>query len=141
MKAIPKSFSFSAEEMTIVPVWVKIHNWPMEHWNSKTLSKFATRLGSPDSTDGFTKEKLGISYVRILIHMDARKEFKEVITTKLPSGELRNLKLEYESKPKYCKHCLTLGHTRLGCTKSKQTDKLEAVTVLVPPLLLSRLRK
>lgn len=93
LKTIPKYFGFDSNEMTIVPVWVKLHDWPFEFWNEKSLSEFSSMLGFPECTDGFTCMKRSISHARVLIHIDATKELKKEMLTKLPSGELRKIKI------------------------------------------------
>lgn len=101
LKPISKYFSFDAKEMSIVPVWVKYHNWPLEFWNKNALSKFSAQIGSPECTDALTCLKKSVSYARVLLHIDATKELKKEITTRLPSGELRKIEIEYEHIPKY----------------------------------------
>lgn len=126
LKPISKYFSFDAKEMSIVPVWVKYHNWPLEFWNKNALSKFSAQIGSPECTDALTCLKKSVSYARVLLHIDATKELKKEITTRLPSGELRKIEIEYEHIPKYCTHCSTLTHNTKDCFKLKNPKEKKA---------------
>ncbi|GJS78577.1 RNA-directed DNA polymerase, eukaryota, reverse transcriptase zinc-binding domain protein, partial [Tanacetum coccineum] len=67
-----------------LPIWVKLHNIPMEAWTDKGLSAIASRIGKPlimDATTAnvckFGKEKVG--YARILVEVDAKSEFMDII--------------------------------------------------------------
>lgn len=85
LKPIPRFFSFEEKEMTIFPVWVKIHRWSLELWHKKAISKFVSRIGSPECTDAITCRKKSLSYARVLIHIDATKELKRELTIGLPT--------------------------------------------------------
>lgn len=128
LKPIPKFFSFDPKEMTVVPVWVKIHDWPLDLWHKKALSKFASKLGSPDCTDALTCLKKSVSYARVLVHIDATKELKKEITIRLPSRETRTIKVEYEHAPKYCSNCNTLTHNTQECYFLKKADRNQVNT-------------
>lgn len=58
IRMIPPYFNFDVAEMTIVPVWVTFPNLPLEYWSAKPLSRIASQVGTPITTDQLTKEKL-----------------------------------------------------------------------------------
>ncbi|GJR73214.1 RNA-directed DNA polymerase, eukaryota, reverse transcriptase zinc-binding domain protein [Tanacetum coccineum] len=67
-----------------IPIWAKLYNIPLEAWSVKGLSALASRLGKPlvmdDMTASMCHNGTGISaFARILVEMDASKEFKDTI--------------------------------------------------------------
>lgn len=57
IRTMPKYFNFDTKEMCMVPVWAKLHNWPLGYWNEKALGKFSSLLGDPVCSDSSTGEK------------------------------------------------------------------------------------
>ncbi|KAG5585206.1 hypothetical protein H5410_045640 [Solanum commersonii] len=50
-----------------------------------------------------------ISYARVLIEVDISKNLCDVIAIETPTGP-QNQYIKYEWRPKFCNHCLRLGH-------------------------------
>jgi hypothetical protein len=44
--------------LSIVHVWIKLYNLPIEFWNSTCLSYVASGVGKPLCVDSITKEQL-----------------------------------------------------------------------------------
>jgi hypothetical protein len=42
--------------LSSVPVWIKLHNLPLEYWNATCLSHFASGVGIPISVDSVTED-------------------------------------------------------------------------------------
>ncbi|XP_022872936.1 uncharacterized protein LOC111391888 [Olea europaea var. sylvestris] len=100
---MPPCFEFDDEEVSTMPVWVKLSGLPLDCWNSRVLSKIASKIGKPISTDKLTATKGRLSYARALVEIDASKE----------------LVVEYEHEPKFCANCKMLGHTTKACNTNK----------------------
>ncbi|VFQ83143.1 unnamed protein product [Cuscuta campestris] len=82
-------FMWNAKSFSTMPFWVKLMDVPMQFWGSNSLSKIASKLGSPLFTDGLTnkvaskltvekdpEDKLAYkkpNFCRVLIHMDLSK--------------------------------------------------------------------
>ena len=57
-----------------VPIWVHIHNIPLEYWNVEGLSHIASAIGRPLHVDRMTATCRRISYARICIEVSADQE-------------------------------------------------------------------
>lgn len=57
LKRMPKYFCFGHEDMHVVPIWVRLINLPLILWKDRFLSKIASYLGNPLSTDLITAKK------------------------------------------------------------------------------------
>ncbi|GJW82256.1 RNA-directed DNA polymerase, eukaryota, reverse transcriptase zinc-binding domain protein [Tanacetum coccineum] len=76
--------NFEKTEPDRIPLWVKMYNIPLEAWTSKGISTLTSGLGKPMIIDEMTARmcqfgKGGIGYARMLVEVDAGKEFKEFI--------------------------------------------------------------
>ncbi|KAJ6911895.1 hypothetical protein NC652_022244 [Populus alba x Populus x berolinensis] len=118
LQAMPKYFDFSSLEMPIVLVWVKFPNLPLKCWSIKCLSKIASVLGKPIQSDMLTSSMFRLSYARVLVEVNLLSDLPYSIKVTLPNGSLLNQQVVYETLPRFCKHCKTLGHITSMCTKS-----------------------
>ncbi|KAJ8421598.1 hypothetical protein Cgig2_020787 [Carnegiea gigantea] len=87
-------------------------------WNEGLiLSKIGSMLGILIKTDKPTKEKIALSYARLLIKMPVNGLFPDSIDfISEGDGVIRQF-VKYEWKPKKCIHCLMLGHEEQNCRK------------------------
>ena len=118
LQAMPKYFDFSSLEMPIVLVWVKFPNLPLKCWSIKCLSKIASVLGKPIQSDMLTYSMFRLSYARVLVEVNLLSDLPYSIEVPLPNGSLLNQQIVYETLPRFCKHCKTLGHITSTCNKS-----------------------
>jgi hypothetical protein len=65
--------------LSTVPVWIKLHNLPIEFWNSTCLSYVASGIGKPLRADFVTKEQLRIGFARVLVEVNVDSEFPKEI--------------------------------------------------------------
>ncbi|KAK4726490.1 hypothetical protein R3W88_031407 [Solanum pinnatisectum] len=72
-------FNFKEEILTIIPLWVKLPNLPLNSWNSVVLSKIGSSLGKPLYADECTTQTSRISFARILVEMDITRILPNVI--------------------------------------------------------------
>lgn len=115
------------EELTSLPVWVKIHNVPIQVFSEDGLSIIASHVGKPVMLDAYTtnmcRESWGrSSYARCLIEVSARDEPLETLTFGVPlsngSGySNETVTIEYEWTPLRCSQCYTFGHDNTCCPK------------------------
>ncbi|KAH0725204.1 hypothetical protein KY284_001069 [Solanum tuberosum] len=107
------------EDIPIASVWVlppgllfHMHSW---HYVKKIVSSIGTPLAMDIATNGRTRP----SIAKIGVEIDLLKSHLENVWVGLEdeasplSGYYQ--KLEYENKPKYCKHCRKLGHNVMNC--------------------------
>lgn len=115
LRLILENLCFQEEDYSIVPIWVQFHNLPLQCWNTRAISKIASKLGKPLCVDNFTLERKRISYARVLIEIDTSISPLEMFDVKLPSGLVYSQYVYYENMPKFCNHCFMFGHIREKC--------------------------
>ncbi|GJY47281.1 zinc finger, CCHC-type containing protein [Tanacetum coccineum] len=139
------------EDVSTVPVWVKIHGVPITAFSEDGLSAIATKLGTPLMLDSCTSDMCmqswgRSSYARVMIKLRADVELKDNIVVAMPKitreGHYTcNVHVEYEWKPPRCSSCKVFEHIHEECPKNtgageKKTMKNHSQTsrgVLVGP--------
>ncbi|GJY60549.1 cytokinin dehydrogenase 3-like protein [Tanacetum coccineum] len=139
------------EDVSIVPVWVKLHGVLVTAFNEDGLSAIATKLGTPLMLDSYTSDMCmqfsgRSSYARVMVELRASVELKDNIVMAIPKitreGHYTcNVHVEYEWKPPRCSSCKVFGHIQEECIKNtgageKKTVKKPSQTsrsVLVGP--------
>ena len=61
--------------LSTVPIWIKIHNVPIEFWNYTCLSYVASGIGKPLCVDFVTKEQLRLGFARVLVEVNVESYF------------------------------------------------------------------
>ncbi|GJZ02307.1 RNA-directed DNA polymerase, eukaryota, reverse transcriptase zinc-binding domain protein [Tanacetum coccineum] len=133
------SIAMDKKDPETLPCWIKLHNVPLEAWTLKGISTIASGLGKPlimdKTTTRLCKEGTGnFGYARVLVEINAEKEFKEMIEICYKSKNLLNLcskfvKVEYSWKPPKCIHCKVFGHTDGMCGRKQGKDKNQTTDV------------
>ncbi|GJZ32057.1 nucleotide-diphospho-sugar transferase [Tanacetum coccineum] len=116
------------EDVSTVPVWVKLHGVPVMAFSKDGLSAIATKLGAPLMLDFYTSDMCmqswgRSSYARVMIELRADVELKDNIVVAMPKitreGHYTcNVRVEYEWKPTRCSSCKVFGHIREECPKN-----------------------
>ncbi|GKA25103.1 polypyrimidine tract-binding protein homolog 2 isoform X1 [Tanacetum coccineum] len=86
------STSLLKEELTQIPIWVKLHDVPLQVFKDDGISLIASYLGKPIMLDSYTslmcKDSWGrSSFARCLIEINSATDFKESITIGIPDLE------------------------------------------------------
>ncbi|XP_042012340.1 uncharacterized protein LOC121760788 [Salvia splendens] len=115
LQPLPKKFDPDMEPEVMVLIWLRLVDLPLELWNLTAVSKIASCIGTPLSTDFSTLRFKTLDGPRIQVIIDTAKRPKESLTIRLPSGEYVEQKIEYEFIPKFCKACKTYGHFSDEC--------------------------
>lgn len=118
IRMIPQFFNFGIAEMSMVPIWVTFPNLPLEYWSAKPLSRIASQVGVPITTDQLTKEKARCSYARVLVHVDASSPLVRSFPVINPDGSVHIQKVVYEFEPRYCSNCQSMTHDIMMCKKN-----------------------
>nr|GEV55001.1 cysteine-rich receptor-like protein kinase [Tanacetum cinerariifolium] len=115
------------DEVTKVPVWIKLHNVLVVAYSADGLSLIAAQVGKPIMLDAFTssmcKDSWGrINIVRPLVEINFDSVLKHKVSKAIPmedgTGYTREvIKVEYEWKPTHCTDCKIFGHTNDKCPK------------------------
>ncbi|GKB90549.1 hypothetical protein Tco_0962821 [Tanacetum coccineum] len=121
------SLSLTKDQVTKVPVWVKMHKVPVVAYCEDGLSLIATQIGKPVMLDAFTNNLCSdpwgrMGYARALIEVSAEKERKEEVIMAIPDVEGKgytnaHIQVEYEWKPPLCCDCHVFGHNTDQCPK------------------------
>ncbi|XP_042035099.1 uncharacterized protein LOC121781427 [Salvia splendens] len=115
VQPLPKKFGPDMEPEVMVSVWLRLVDLPLELLNLTAVSKIASCIGTPLSTDLSTLRRETLDGPRIQVIIDTAKRSKESLSILLPSGEFLEQKIEYEFIPKFCKACKTYGHFSDEC--------------------------
>lgn len=118
LKPMPDYFDFDTSELIRMPVWVRFPNLPLQCWSPLCLSKLASVIGKPVHSDTPTASMTRLSYARVLIDIDLLAELPSLIDITLPNGVTKSQAVMYESLPRFCKLCKTLGHSTSACHKA-----------------------
>nr|GEZ99028.1 hypothetical protein [Tanacetum cinerariifolium] len=108
------------EDVSTIPVWVKLHGVPITAFRDDGLSAIATKLGTPLMLDSYTAnmcmQSWGRSrYARAMIELKADVELKDNTVAAMPKiieeGYYTcNIRVEYEWKPHSYTCCKVFGH-------------------------------
>ncbi|GJT69751.1 sodium/hydrogen exchanger 6 [Tanacetum coccineum] len=119
--------SLQKEEMTRIPIWVKLHDVPIQVFEEDGISLIASYIGKHIMLDSYTimmcKESWGrSSFARCLIKINSEAEFTESITIGIPELEgpgfiKETIHVEYEWKPPRCHTCNIFGYLGDSCPK------------------------
>jgi hypothetical protein len=134
LKHMPDYFDFDTSDMIRLPVWVKFPNLSLQCWSPLCLSKLASVIGKPVHADTPTASMTRLSYARVLVEVDLLADLPSLINITLPNGVSKSQVVLYESLPRFCKQCKTLGHSNYACTKSSSHKrKKPPQQLLLPP--------
>ena len=78
-------------------------------------------MGVPIKTDKVNKEKLTLSYAKLLIEMPLKGPFPKHIDFVSDWVVAVRQKVMYEWKPTQCSFCQMLGHEEIYCRKKAKT--------------------
>ncbi|GJV01554.1 ATPase, F1/V1/A1 complex, alpha/beta subunit, partial [Tanacetum coccineum] len=115
------SIIMDRKEPKALPLWVKLHFVPIEAWTVNGISAIASSLGKPLIMDKTTTKMCNegrgrFGYARVLIEVQAKKEFKEKVeicysSNQNPEGNFsKYVDVEYSWKPPVCTLCKVFGH-------------------------------
>ena len=113
--------SLMKEELTRIPVWVKLHGVPLQVFNEDGISIIATHIGKPIMLDSYTSSMCIDSWGRssfalCFIEVDSNVALTESITIGVPlldsiGFSIETMQVEYEWNPPMCDVCLIFGHS------------------------------
>nr|GEV15930.1 retrotransposon protein, putative, Ty1-copia subclass [Tanacetum cinerariifolium] len=116
------------EDVSTVPLWVKLHGVPVIAFSEDGLSAISTKLGTPLMLDSYTSDMCmqswcRLSYARIMIELRADVELEDNIVMAMPKIARErhytfNVRVEYEWKPPRCSSCKVFGHIHEECSKN-----------------------
>nr|GFA14277.1 hypothetical protein [Tanacetum cinerariifolium]GFA32511.1 hypothetical protein [Tanacetum cinerariifolium] len=127
LNAWKQNSKLKKDDITFVPIWVKIHNVPIVAYSEIGLSLITSTLGKPIMLDGYTSNvcinSWGCnSYVRALIEVSAKTTLLDsiVVAIALPNGmghSMETIGIEYKWQPLRCETCKIFDHNDDQCPK------------------------
>lgn len=105
--------------MYTFPIWIQLPGLCLNLWNDRCLSKIASMVGRPISTDKLNATKDRLSYARVLMEVTMPNVLAKTIEIRKPRGRTRKQPVVYEFYPRWCNHCKFLGHDEDHCGKKK----------------------
>ncbi|GJW11270.1 zinc finger, CCHC-type containing protein [Tanacetum coccineum] len=125
------------EDVSIVPVWVKLHGVPVTAFSEDGLSVIVSKLGTPLMFDSYTSDMCmqswgRSSYARVMVELRADVELKDNIVVVMPkiTREVHytcNVRVEYEWKPPRCSSYKVFGHVHEECIKNTGAGEKKTV--------------
>ena len=110
MQLLKLSFSF-------IPIWIKLHNLPIEFWNAICSSYVASGVGKPLCADYVTKEQQTLGFARVLVKVDMDSNFPKEIEVVGVDGSRVVVGNKYLWLPVKCNKCKSFGHLSHACSK------------------------
>ncbi|XP_071740845.1 uncharacterized protein [Rutidosis leptorrhynchoides] len=117
--------SLTQENLSSIPVWVKLYDIPLAGYTADGLSAIATKLGRPMMIDSYTstmcRESWGRpNYARAIVEIKSENELKEVLKVATPrlygmGRTVENVRVVYEWKPPRCSGCRLFGRSHAQC--------------------------
>ncbi|GJZ92101.1 cytokinin dehydrogenase 3-like protein [Tanacetum coccineum] len=136
------------EDVSTVPIWVKLHGVPVTAFSEDGLSAIATKLGTLLMLDSYTSDMCmqswgRSSYARVMIELRAKVELKDNIVVAMPKitkegHYICNVRVEYEWKPPRRLSCKVFRHIHeeylknIGAGKKKTVKKPSQTSRGVP---------
>lgn len=66
--------SLKEDLLRVMPVWVKFPQLPLHLWGYRSIGKIASAIGKPLFADDCTDQKLRVSYPKVMIEVDVKKD-------------------------------------------------------------------
>ena len=105
-------FQFDKNNISTLPVWVRLHGLPFPLWSKSGLSMAASMVGRPLSCDESTYTCTKLDYARVCVEVDASLPYVHEFEVDSPlTSEPITVKVDYEWKPSRCEKCHIFGHS------------------------------
>lgn len=88
----------------LIPFWFTIHGLPLHYWTDEAIGN---DLGP---VENFEVEK-----ARIRVWVNGLRPLEMILDISLPSGEIKQVELEYKNLEKHCFICHYLSHDKDNC--------------------------
>nr|XP_043613399.1 uncharacterized protein LOC122585332 [Erigeron canadensis] len=135
LKEWTPNVSLAKQDLTNVPVWVKMYDVPLAAYTEDGLCMLASKLGKPILLHSYSSQMClnswgRHSYARALIELDASHQLKNELVVGIPNliGEgftKETVSIEHEWQPPHCEHCKVFGHANATCPV--QVNKVKQV--------------
>ncbi|GKC15814.1 zinc knuckle CX2CX4HX4C containing protein [Tanacetum coccineum] len=137
--------SLQKEELMRIPIWVKLHDVPLQVFEEDGISLIATFIGKPIMLDSYTssmcKDSWGrSSFARCLIEVNLEADLVDVVTIGIPflTGDdftKETIRVEYEWRPPRCDECKIFGHVHDHCPKKVVSPPIVTTSNVAAPTI------
>nr|GFA57251.1 zinc knuckle CX2CX4HX4C [Tanacetum cinerariifolium] len=134
------------EELTRIPIWVKLHDVPIKVFEEDDISLIATFIGKPIMLDSYTSSMCNdswgrSSFAQCLIKVNSEVDLVDVVTVGIPSltGEgftKETIRVEYEWRPPKCDICKIFGHVHDHCPNKMVSPPIVTTLNVVAPTVV-----
>ncbi|GKD43307.1 zinc knuckle CX2CX4HX4C containing protein [Tanacetum coccineum] len=131
------------EELTRIPIWVKLDDVPLQVFEEDGSSLIDTFIGKPVMLDSYTSAMFNdswgrSSFVRCLIEVNSEADLVDVVTIGISSltGDgftKETICVEYEWRPPRCDLCKIFGHVHDNCPKEVASPPIVTTSNVVTP--------
>lgn len=105
-----------------LPIWVQFPGLNLDLWATSNLSKVASYVGIPVTTDACTAVRNRLAYARVLVEVPLAGKLPDTIPMQCDGGAVYHQQVVYEWKPVRCSHCDWLGHDVSNCRRKKSGE-------------------
>lgn len=106
-----------------IPIWVQFPGLNLDLWETRNLSKVASYIGKPITTDACTADRKRMAFARVLIEVPLDGKLPNFIPIKCCEGSVQHQQVVYEWKPVRCSNCGWLGHDLDMCRRNKGKER------------------
>ncbi|GJS36355.1 zinc knuckle CX2CX4HX4C containing protein [Tanacetum coccineum] len=131
------------EELTRIPIWVKLHDVPIQVFEEDGISLIAMFIGKPVMLDSYTSSMCNASwgrssFARCLIKVNLEADLVDVVTIGIPSiyedgFTKETIRVEYEWRPPRCDICKIFSHVHDHCPKKVVSPPIVTTSNVVTP--------
>ncbi|GJV26039.1 zinc knuckle CX2CX4HX4C containing protein [Tanacetum coccineum] len=134
------------EELTRIPIWVKLHDVPIQVFEEDGICLIATFIGKHVMLDSYTSSMCNdswgrSSFARCLIEVSSEVNLMDVVTIGITSliredFTKETIRVEYEWRPPRCDVCKIFGHVHDQCPKKVVTLPIVSTSPIVTPTVV-----
>ncbi|XP_020702249.1 uncharacterized protein LOC110113881 [Dendrobium catenatum] len=120
-------FQPKRDELSSIPIWVKIVDLPLALWTPKGISTIASYIGIPLSVDNLTAKRARLTFARVCVSVSKDSTLPDEIPINIEGMDIQ-LKVIYDWKPSRCEGCGFMVHTYSSCKSNPNPNP-----VVFPP--------
>ncbi|KAK1312950.1 hypothetical protein QJS10_CPA06g01256 [Acorus calamus] len=112
------------ESLSSTPIWARLPNLPTFLWDSDTLSRIGSLIGTLLFMDTTTLKGSRATYARLYIEVEAIKPLSDSVVVEVSPGTRKSFKVEYDWNPSACQFCHSFGHDEALCGKKPKVNDM-----------------